>query len=140
MTYQFSNDTYGELEFPISNSTATARVTKINGQAFPTVLSAHDPLIAAIINGNDFEIVHVTANQLVNATVRQLSMVRAQQNTTGTAFAAGSKVIAGITAEMMTEIYAGIAEITDIKNNLINNILTQNGQVIVGSDNNIVSQ
>jgi len=98
MAVKFSNNAETTLSAGITNSATAISVT--DGSVFPA-LSAGEHFYATITDGSNIEIVKVTTRSSNNLTV-----VRGQDGTSGTAFASGDDIQLRVTAAALTDIPA----------------------------------
>lgn len=99
----WSNNAKSTLTGSISNSTPTIVVA--NGSAFPSPTGS-DYFWATLDNGVSIEIVKVTARSSGTMTV-----VRGQQGTSGTAFAAGTRFESRLTKQSLEDVQLTVKEV-----------------------------
>ena len=105
MSVLFTNNAASTLASPITNSATSLTVASGQGALFPTI-TGNDYFMCTLQNvaGTAIEIVKVTA-----ISTDTLTIVRAQEGTTASAFNAGDKVQLRVTAGEMTNLVAGSA-------------------------------
>ena len=113
MTQVFANNAVSVLSSSVTTSSTS--MTVANGAGFPA-LSGDDyftvTLYALDTNGNEtgWEIVKVTAR-----TGNVLTVTRAQEGTTATAWAAGTRTELRLTASMLNDVATATASISSLR-------------------------
>ena len=100
MAIKFTNNAYSTLASGITNSATSITLTTGEGARFPS-FSAPDYFLATLIDSsNNLEIVKCTTRS-----TDVLTVVRAQESTTGRAYATGDRIELRITAGVLDALY-----------------------------------
>ena len=100
MAVKFANNAYSTLASGITNSATSITLTTGEGARFPTLTGVHYFLATLIDASNNLEIVKCTARS-----TDVLTVVRAQESTTGRAYATGDRIELRITAGVLEALY-----------------------------------
>lgn len=104
MKLRFANNATSLLAAGISAGGTTITVTTGDGALFPTLIGG-DYFMCTLVQGSTIEIVQVTAR-----TGDSMTVVRAQEGTSASAFTAGAVVSNRLTAASLDAIGGGVGE------------------------------
>ena len=100
MAIQFANNAYSTLASGITDSATSITLTTGEGARFPTLTGVHYFLATLIDASNNLEIVKCTSRS-----TDVLTVVRAQESTTGRAYITGDRIELRITAGVLDALY-----------------------------------
>jgi hypothetical protein len=100
MAIQFANNAYSTLASGITNSATSITLTTGEGARFPALTGSNYFLATLIDASNNLEIVKCTTRS-----TDVLTVVRAQESTTGRAYATGDRIELRITAGVLDALY-----------------------------------
>ena len=133
----FSNNAKTSLATDITDAFLNIAVDSGTAALFVDSNGNGDWELATIDDGVNIEIVKITN---LNAGTDTLTIERAHEGSTAQAFLAGSIIRASVTKGTLELFQNNLTAVSDdINNNLLNSVLTQGGNVLVGSDGNLIT-
>lgn len=110
MKYIFTNKSAAKVSGSWSAGGGFMRIYKVEGDAFVPQVSAQERQYITVSNDNGFEIMEVISITPTTGMAGNFDLIvsNAKHGTTAILLSAESNVYAGITAQMMTELFAGL--------------------------------